>query len=569
MTSTIAAPRYPLVFVCSPSPSSSSTSLGAWAETQNEHFSAQLQDLRNRRLAESTLRGWILDRTGSLDRALAFYRRGERGEILREYPLDVEFAQIFGTDRGDAGLERALFGVESGDTPEAYDVLLERNIKQAGNLDVRLTIDSELQKAAAEQLRGRHGAVVAINPQTGEILALYSNPSYSLKAAQDADTWIRLDTNKRDLPLVNRATRSYYIPGSTFKTVTMIAAYVAGMQDTRLTCSGSGYYAAQGAPPIFDDQGAAEVHGTIGIDTAYEVSCNQYFAQLAVKLGPQKMEQAAKLIGIGAMQTPEQARVARRQPEIMNASSEAVAKAISPFQATMVTGPKIKTFDLALEGYGQGYAGQMTPFQMALSARPSPTSKAIDEAEDRDTTSGRRFNQVIYAAARGRDAPRHGAGDGRGVGHGARRLRPRPRRRHHHGRQDRHGAEGRAALRPEDGRGPNRQEAGEGQARQRHPRVRGGVDGARAAHRRLVPLHRPTRPAAARHAVIIEGGGYGGARPRPSRGARPQGARVGPLGLAPAPPHGRTETRTAAPGATHGPASAARPPGHGNKKGRG
>ncbi|HEX7175980.1 MAG TPA: penicillin-binding transpeptidase domain-containing protein, partial [Pyrinomonadaceae bacterium] len=339
------------------------------AETQNEQFQAlSYKDLRNRRLAESTLRGWILDRTGSLDRALAFYRRGERGEILREYPLDVEFAQIFGTDRGDAGLERALFGVESGDTPEAYDVLLERNIKQAANLDVRLTIDSELQRAAAEQLRGRHGAVVAINPQTGEILALYSNPSYSLKAAQDADTWIRLDTNKRDLPLVNRATRSYYIPGSTFKTVTMIAAYVAGMQDTRLTCSGSGYYAAQGAPPIFDDQGAAEVHGNISIDTAYEVSCNQYFAQLAVKLGPQKMEQAARLVGIGAMQTPEQARVARRQPEIMNASSESVAKAISPFQSTMVTGPKIKTFDLALEGYGQGYAGQMTPFQMALAA---------------------------------------------------------------------------------------------------------------------------------------------------------------------------------------------------------
>jgi cell division protein FtsI/penicillin-binding protein 2 len=341
----------------------------SYAEEENQRFQElSYKDLRNRRLAESTLRGWIYDRTGSLDRALALYRRGADGRIVREYPNDAEFAQLFGTDRGDPGLERALFGIESGAAPEAYDLVLERGIKQPGQLDVRLTIDRELQKAAVEQLRGRHGAVVVLNPQTGEVLALYSNPSYTLAEAQDGEAWIRLDANKRDQPLVNRALRSYYIPGSTFKTVTMIAAYVAGMQGTKLTCSGNGYVAAPGAPAIFDDQGPGEVHGQIGIDTAYEVSCNQYFAQLAVRLGPQKMEQAAKLVGIFPAQTPEEARVARLQPDIWNASSRAVARALAPYQATMVTGPKIKAFDLALEGYGQGYAGQMTPFQMALAA---------------------------------------------------------------------------------------------------------------------------------------------------------------------------------------------------------
>ena len=64
----------------------------------------------------------------------------------------------------------------------------------------------------------------------------------------------------------------------------MTAAFVAGLQDREFTCSGGGYYAAPGANVIFDDGGAGEVHGTIGIDKAYEVSCNQYFAQMGVNL---------------------------------------------------------------------------------------------------------------------------------------------------------------------------------------------------------------------------------------------------------------------------------------------
>lgn len=352
-----------------------------YAEEDNARFQElAYKDLRNRRLAESTLRGWILDRTGSLDRALAFYRTGSDGSIVREYPYDVELAQIFGTERGDAGLERALFGIDSTEVPEALDVLQGESITQQGNLDVRLTIDVELQRAAAEELRKAvgearkkgddavGGAVVIVNPQSGEILAMYSEPSYSLKQAQDMETWVRLDADQRNKPLVSRALRSYYIPGSTFKTVTMIAAYMAGMQDTELTCSGGGYIAAPGAKPIYDDQGPSEVHGRIGMAHAYEVSCNQYFAQLAVKLGPQRIEQTANALGIGAHHTPEAARVERRQLDLLNASTRAVARALAPSQATMVTDPKIRAFDLALEGYGQGYAGQMTPFQMALAA---------------------------------------------------------------------------------------------------------------------------------------------------------------------------------------------------------
>jgi membrane peptidoglycan carboxypeptidase len=340
-----------------------------YAEEKNERFQElSYKDLRNRRLSESTLRGWILDRTGQLDKALALYRIGGDGRIEREYPLDREMAHLLGTERGDAGLERALFGISSDAAPEALDVAFEKNVRQPANLDIQLTIHGELQKAVTEQLKDRHGAAVILNPQTGEVLAMYSNPAFSLKEVADESTWIRLDTDKRNAPLVNRALRSYYIPGSTFKTVTMIAQFLAGTQHEKYLCSGGGYYAQPGAKVIYDDQGPAEVHGLIDVGKAYEVSCNQYFAQAAVKLGPEKMKQAAELVGIGAYEDPNETLRGRRKVDIWNASSPAIARAVAPSEATIVAAPRMRPYDLAIEGFGQGYAGQMTPFQMALAA---------------------------------------------------------------------------------------------------------------------------------------------------------------------------------------------------------
>jgi cell division protein FtsI/penicillin-binding protein 2 len=340
-----------------------------YAPENNEKFQElSYKDLRNRRLSESTLRGWILDRSGKLENALALYRRDSSGNIYRDYPMDKAMAHIFGSDLGDPGLERALFGVQSGALPEALEVVKGKAIEFSGNKDVRLTIDRDLQQTAVDQLKGKHGAVVVLNPQTGEVLALYSEPSYSLKEVEDKTTWIKLETNQRDRPLVSRALGAYYIPGSTFKTVTMTAAFLAGEQGTEFACSGGGYYAAPGANVIFDDGGPGEVHGRIGIDTAYEVSCNQYFAQMGVKLGPERLKQAAQLLGIGTYDTPAEALRGRKQPEIWNASTDAVKRALAPREATIVTGKQVTKYDLALIGYGQGYAGQMTPFQMALAA---------------------------------------------------------------------------------------------------------------------------------------------------------------------------------------------------------
>jgi len=340
-----------------------------YAAEQNQTFQdVSYKDLRVRRLSESTLRGWIFDRSGRVDQPLAYYKRDSSGNIERVYPMDKALAHLFGSDRGDPGLERALFGVQSGALPETLQVVKGQTVEFRGNQDVRLTIDRALQQAAVDQLKGKHGAVVILNPQNGDVLALYSEPSYSLAEVDDEATWIRLEANERDKPLVSRALGAYYIPGSTFKTVTMIAAFLAGEQDTEFTCSGGGYYAAPGANVIFDDGGPGEVHGRIGIDQAYEVSCNQYFAQMGVKLGAEKLKRAAQLLGIGAYDTPSEALRGRKLPQIWDASTDAVKRALAPREATIVTGKQVTRYDLALMGYGQGYAGQMTPLQMALAA---------------------------------------------------------------------------------------------------------------------------------------------------------------------------------------------------------
>ena len=149
-----------------------------YAADRNPKFQEMTyKDLRNRRLSESTLRGWIYDRKG---RPLAYYKKNNQGEIDREYPMDAALAHIFGSDRGEPGLERALFGTEGGVVPEVWQIIRGETVQQKLNQDYKLTIDLDLQQAVVDQLKGNHGAVAMFNPQTGEVLALYSNPSYSL-----------------------------------------------------------------------------------------------------------------------------------------------------------------------------------------------------------------------------------------------------------------------------------------------------------------------------------------------------------------------------------------------------
>jgi len=320
------------------------------------------KDLRNRRLTESTLRGWIYDRKG---RPLADYKKDSNGNIVRDYPMDSALAHIFGSERGAPGLERALFGTESTAVPEVWQIIHDQTVEQKLNKDYTLTIDRDLQEAVVDQLKGNHGAVVIFNPQTGEVLAMYSNPSYSLKDAQDEPKWITLDNDKKEKPLLNRALNEYYVPGSTFKTVMMYAAFRNGMQDIRFS-TGGGFSPEGCGRTITDDNGSCEACGNIGIDVAYQKSSNIYFSYLGTQLGGEKIRDTAKLLGLGAYDSVSGEGQGRREPEIWNAGTNAIAKAIAPTESWLKAGKHSTRCELMYEGYGQGYASQMTPFQMAL-----------------------------------------------------------------------------------------------------------------------------------------------------------------------------------------------------------
>ena len=343
-----------------------------YADENNEQFQAlNYKDLRNRRTTAASLRGWMLDRSGNLGSALAYYRVDQEGDIERAFSLEKEMAHLLGTERGTPGLERSLYKRVIDPAPEAWEVLTRIKRPEDEQKDVRITIDRDLQIFVSKELEGKKGAVVVLNPQTGDVLAMYSNPSFNLNEAQTLDDWLKLEGDKRDKPLLNRATREYYVPGSTFKTFTMISAFRAGKQNQTFTSTGGGFVPFRGSRSITDANGGCEPpYGctTLNIAQAYEASSNQYFSQMAVDLGRERIRETAGKLGILAVETPEEALLPKLFPQIWNASNEAVKNALAPEHSTIVVGKDISAYDIGLEGMGQGYAGQMTPFQMALVA---------------------------------------------------------------------------------------------------------------------------------------------------------------------------------------------------------
>jgi cell division protein FtsI/penicillin-binding protein 2 len=179
-----------------------------YADESNEQFQAlSYKDLRTRRTSAANLRGWMLDRTGKLDASLAYYRVNNNGQIERTFPLEKEMAHLLGTERGTPGLERTLYKKDADPMPEAWQVLTTYRKPEPENKDVRTTIDRDLQTFVAKQLEGKKGAIVVMNPQSGDVLAMYSNPSFNLADAQDLNTYLKLEADKNQNPLLNRATR--------------------------------------------------------------------------------------------------------------------------------------------------------------------------------------------------------------------------------------------------------------------------------------------------------------------------------------------------------------------------
>ncbi len=340
------------------------------AEEYNAKFQElSYKDLRYRRTTAANLRPWLLDRSGTLDNSLAYYKMNDEGELKRAYSLDREMSHLLGSDRGTPGLERTIYKKNTNPMPSAWSVLTMVKEPADDSKDVRITIDRDLQEYAAKQLDGKLGAIVVVNPQTGEVLAMYSNPSFSLSDVRTLDDWLKLEGNLREKPLLNRALREYYQPGSTFKTFTMLSAFRNNLENSILTSREQGFIPFRGSRAILDAIPPCEPPygcGKLNIAQAFEASSNQYFAQMAVKLGQERIGATAERLSIAAVDTPSEAVNARFYSDIWNTSDKTISNALAPRQSTIVTGKQISAYDLGLEGMGQGYAGQMTPFQMAL-----------------------------------------------------------------------------------------------------------------------------------------------------------------------------------------------------------
>jgi penicillin-binding protein 2 len=159
--------------------------------------------------------------------------------------------------------------------------------------DLVLTIDADVQRVAEEEFIGKRGALVAIEPSTGEILALVSAPDYDLNqfsylTSKDFLSKLYSDPEK---PLFNRATMSVKPPGSTFKMFEAITALDLGLITTSTTffCGGGFTYGR-----FFKCHGS---HGNVNVITAIEKSCNTFFYQLIYKIGLKRWKRYAERFG--------------------------------------------------------------------------------------------------------------------------------------------------------------------------------------------------------------------------------------------------------------------------------
>src|SRR5262249_41348379 len=133
--------------------------------------------------------------------------------------------------------------------------------------DMALTIDYDLQKAAAEQLQGKRGAVVMLNPQTGEILAMASAPSFDPGDVDNDVKWQGIGTDAGRTPCLNRAPDEHCQPGSAPKTFPAAAAIESRLDDKIFACRGEGWTPPGSNRPIRDDEG--ESHGSLNLLEAY------------------------------------------------------------------------------------------------------------------------------------------------------------------------------------------------------------------------------------------------------------------------------------------------------------
>jgi penicillin-binding protein A len=254
------------------------------------------------------------------------------GELryLRTYPEGPLYAHLTGYYSfvlRRAGLEAALNEELTGRPTEVLAQNLSELIfggDRAGN-SVELTIRPEVQTAARDALGDQVGAVVALDPTTGAVLASYANPTYdpnplsSHDATEIREAWEALRDDPAR-PLVDRVTRETFPPGSSFKLVTAAAALERGLEPETSFPDEGVYDVPQTQADIGNFGGGVCADGSsISLHDAMAVSCNTVFARLGVEIGDEALIQQAERFGFN-----------RQPPYELTVERSAIPKAMDP-----------------------------------------------------------------------------------------------------------------------------------------------------------------------------------------------------------------------------------------------
>ena len=239
-------------------------------------------------------------------------------------------AQLTGTS--DAQWLSRITGTLSGHKPEGGSITT--------------TINAKAQDAAWNGLKGKKGAVVALDYTTGAVLAMASSPSYDpneLASHHLNDTtraWKNLVADPSS-PLSNRATREIYPPGSTFKLVTAAAALQNGYHPNSMVDSPENWILPGTRTPLTNETNCGGSRITLA--HALDISCNTAFGKVGVSLGQDKIRDQAERFGFGKVVSSDVSSVASRFPQNLTDAQLAQSSigqfdvAASPLQMAMVT----------------------------------------------------------------------------------------------------------------------------------------------------------------------------------------------------------------------------------------
>ena len=218
------------------------------------------------------------------------YKRNKTGDFVGKFGIEKKWQRYLNGVRGGQQIEVDASG-------RRLRVLYQKAAEPGFN--IYLTIDKDLQMLAEHSLENRAGAIVAMNPMTGEVLAMASRPSFNpndFATGMDEKVWKRLVSNLR-FPLQNRVISGQYPPGSLFKIAVAIAGLEEGVIDPneKIFCGGS--YSFRGrAYRDWKEEG----HGYVDLHRALVESCDVYFYKMGQKIGIDTIARYAKSLGFGS-----------------------------------------------------------------------------------------------------------------------------------------------------------------------------------------------------------------------------------------------------------------------------